>query len=122
MKAVARMQVVTYLHTRFHEPVPGVHLGKLPELESAIDKALTQVRRAIAAGMETSDGSTAGPQLAKLERELTAQRAYASEHGSVDRDWLQSTIRGVIEWVPDDDLTLIAALGGIARSSPPALS
>ena len=60
--------------------------------------------------------------LAKLERELTAQRAYASEHGSVDRDWLQSTIRGVIEWVPDDDLTLIAALGGIARASPPALS
>ena len=116
------MQVVTYLHTRFHGFVSGVHLGKLPELESAIDKALTQVRRAITAGMETSDGSTAGPQLVKLERELTAQRAYASEHGSVDRDWLQSTIRGVIQWVPDEDLTLIAALGGIARANPPALS
>ena len=122
MKDLVRMQVVTYLHTRFHGLVSGVHLGKLPELESAIDKALTQVRRAISSGMETSDGSTAGPQLAKLERELTAQRAYALEHGSVDRDWLQSTIRGVIEWVPDDDLTLIAALGGIARASSPALS
>ena len=116
------MQVVTYLHTRFHGLVSGVHLGKRPELESAIDKALTQVRRAINAGMETSDGGTAAPQLAKLERELTAQRAHASEHGWVDRDWLQSTIREVIEWVPDDDLTLIAALGGIARASPPALS
>ncbi len=122
MKDLARMQVVTYLHTRFHGLVSGVHLGKLPELEGAIDKALTQVRRAIGSGMETSDGSAAGPQLAKLERELTAQRAYASEHGSVDRDWLQSTIRGVIEWVPDDNLTLIAALGRIARACPPALS
>lgn len=97
-------------------------MAKLPELESAIDKALTQVRRAITHGMETSDGSTAGPQLEKLERELTAQRAYASEHGSVDREWLQSTIRSVIEWVPDDELTLVAALGAIARAAPSGLS
>ena len=97
-------------------------MAKLPELESAIDKALTQVRLAIASGMETSDGSTAGPQLEKLERELTAQRAYAAERGSVDRDWLQSTIRWVIEWVPDDELTLVAALGAIARATPSGLS
>lgn len=116
------MQVVTYLHTRFHRLVSGVRLAKLPDLESAVDKALTQVRRAIASGMETSDGSSARPQLEKLERELTAQRAFAAEHGSVDREWLQSTIRSVIEWIPDDDLTLIVALGAIARASPPGLS
>lgn len=97
-------------------------MSKLPDLESAIDKALTQVRRAIAAGMETSDGSSGQPQLERLERELTAQRAYASERGAVDREWLQTTIRWVIEWAPDDELTLIAALGAIARAARSTVS
>lgn len=97
-------------------------MGTLPDLERAIDKALTQVRRAIASGMETTNGSSARVQLEKLERELTAQRAFASEHGSVDREWLQTTVRSVIEWVPDDELTLVAALGAIARAAPPGLS
>jgi hypothetical protein len=97
-------------------------LAKLADLESAIAKALKQVRRAIASGMETSDGGSARSHLEQLERELTAQRAYALEHGSVDRESLQTTIRRVIEWVPDDELTLVAALGAIARATPPALS
>jgi hypothetical protein len=101
---------------------PEFILAKLPDLESAIDKALTQVRRAIAAGMETSSGNSAQLQLEKLERELTAQRANASERGAVDREWLQTTIRWVIEWVPDDEMTLVAAMGSIARAIPPALS
>jgi hypothetical protein len=97
-------------------------LAKLPDLEGAIDKALTQVRRAIASGMETSDGSSAKLQLERLEQELTAQRAYASQHGSIDREWFQKTIRWVVEWVPDDELTLIAALGRIVRAAPPGRS
>lgn len=119
MNGPTRMQVVTYLHSRFHEPVTGVLLAKLPDLESATDKALTQVRRAIASGMKTSDGSSARLQLERLERELTAQRVHASERGAVDREWLQSTIRWVSEWIPDDEITLVAALGGIVRAAPP---
>jgi hypothetical protein len=122
MNGGAEMQVVTYLHTRFHKLVSGAHLAKLADLEGAIDKALTQVRRAIASGMETSEGGSARSRLEQLERELTAQRAYALEHGSVDRKSLQSTIRGVVEWVPDDELTLVAALGAVARAAPPGLS
>jgi hypothetical protein len=99
-----------------------VHLGTLPDLEGAIDKALTQVQRALASGMETTDGSSARPQLEKLGHELADQRSYASDHGSIDREWLQTTIRWVVEWVPDDELTLVAALGAIARVAPPDLS
>jgi hypothetical protein len=72
--------------------------------------------------MKTSSGSSAQPQLETLEKELTLERAKARELGIVDREWLQKTVRWVVEWVPDKELTLLAALGGIARSAPPALS
>ena len=97
-------------------------MPKPVDLESAIDTALRQVRRAIASGMKTPDGSSARPHLEKLQQELTAQRAHALERGSVDREWFQKTVRWVVEWVPDDELTLVAALGGIVRSAPNALS
>ena len=92
------------------------------DLEIAFDEALTHVERSLAAGMKTSDGTSARPQLVKLQRELKAQRANAFERGTVDREWLQKTLRWVIEWVPDTDLTLIASLGRIVRAAPPALS
>jgi hypothetical protein len=44
------------------------------------------------------------------------------ERGSVDREWFQRTVRWVVEWVPDTELTLIAALGRIARAAPPGAS
>ncbi|MBC7789373.1 MAG: hypothetical protein H7Z74_05485 [Anaerolineae bacterium] len=72
--------------------------------------------------MKTSDGSLALAQLEKLEEELRAQRANALERGSVDREWFQRTVRWVVEWIPDDELTLVAALGGIVRAAPPAPS
>ena len=97
-------------------------MAKLADLEAAIDKALTQVQRAVASGMKTADGGSAQPHLEQLERELAAQRSYAAEHGSIDRTSLQATIRRVIEWVPDEELTLVAALGAIARAAPPGLS
>jgi len=92
------------------------------DLQTAFDKALTLVQRSIASGMKGSDGSSALPHLERLERELRAQQANALERGSLDRDWLQKTVRWVVEWVPDDELKLVAALGGIARAAPTALS
>ena len=68
--------------------------------------------------MTTSDGSAARPRLETLERDLKRERAKSVELGPVDREWLQKTVRGIVEWVPDADLTLVAALGRIARASP----
>ena len=70
--------------------------------------------------MKASDGSSALPQLERLERELKDQRATALERGSVDREWFQRTVRWVVEWIPDDELKLIATLGQIVRAAPPA--
>jgi hypothetical protein len=95
-------------------------LAKLADLESAFDTALTRVQRSIASGMKTADGSSALPNLEKLEQELRAQRKSALERGSLDREWFQRTVRWVVEWVPDDELTLVAALGRIVRAAPSA--
>lgn len=94
-------------------------MGKSDDLQVAFDAALTLVQRSIASGSKTSDGGSALPQLEKLERELRAQRASAVERGNVDRDWFRKTVRWVVEWVPDDELTLVAALGRIVRAAPP---
>lgn len=96
-------------------------MTKPTDLESAFNTALTQVQRSIAAGMKTSDGNSARPQLEKLEQELRAQLANALERGSVDRQWFQNTLRWVVEWLPDTEPTLIGALGRIVRTAPPAL-
>ena len=116
------MQVVTYLHSRFHKGVSGGHLAKPADLESAFDTALRHVERSISSGMKTSAGSSARTQLEALETELRRERAKAVELGIVDRDWLQQTVRSAVEWVPEKELTLLAALGRIARSAPSALS
>lgn len=93
-------------------------MAKPADLESAFNTALTRVQRSIDSGMKTSDGSSALAQLEKLEQELRAQRAKALERGSLDREWFQTTVRWVVEWVPDDELTLVAALGQIVRAAP----
>ena len=92
------------------------------DLESAFDTALRHVQRSISSGMKTSAGGSARSQLEKLEREITAQRAKAIDRGTVDHEWLQNTVRWVVEWVPDTDLTLVAALGRIIRAAPPSVS
>jgi hypothetical protein len=93
-------------------------LATLADLESAFDTALRHVHRSISSGMNTSGGSSARPQLETLESELRQARAKALELGIVDREWLQKTVRWVVEWVPDADLTLVAALGRIVRAVP----
>jgi hypothetical protein len=97
-------------------------LAKSRDLESAFDEALRHVRRSLAGNMNTIDGASARPQLEKLEQELRVQRAAALERGAVNREWFEKTVRWVVEWLPDTELTLIAALGRIVRVQPPALS
>jgi hypothetical protein len=112
------MQVVTCLHRRFTTPIDEAELGKGSDLENAFDAALEQVKRIEDKGMTTLAGAPAAPELERLAAELRAERAKAVERGRVDREWFQKTLKWVVSWVPESELTLIAALGRIARVSP----
>jgi hypothetical protein len=48
----------------------------------------------------------------------TVELDSALVRGAVDREWFQRTVRDLVEWVPETELTLIAALGRIARTAP----
>jgi hypothetical protein len=72
--------------------------------------------------MRAVGGEAAGPYLRKLEEELKLERARALERGSVDREWFQKTVRWLVEWVPETEPGLIAALGRIVRLPPTLLS
>lgn len=93
-----------------------------PRLQLAFDLALARVERLLANDMKTAKGVSARAQLEKLEKELKKERALALERQTVDRDWLQKTVRWVIEWVPDSELALVAALGAIVRAAPSTTS
>jgi hypothetical protein len=93
---------------------PGV--PRIPEVEAVFDAAIAATRKCARAGMTTGSGESAEPYLRKLEEELKAQRALAVERGTADRTWLQTTVRWLVEWLPETELTLIAALGRIARA------
>jgi hypothetical protein len=88
------------------------------ELEAAFDAAIAQAQQAANDDMVTLSGEPARPQLDALIRNLEVERAKAVERGSIDREWFQTTLRWVVEWAPETDLTLIAALGRITRVSP----
>jgi hypothetical protein len=90
-----------------------------PQLQLAFDLALARIERLLANDMKTLKGVSARPQLEKLEKELKHERTLALERETVDRAWLQRTVRWVVEWVPDKELALLAALGGIVRAAPP---
>jgi hypothetical protein len=92
-----------------------------PQLQLAFDLALARVERLLANEMKTAKGVSARPQLEKLEKELKHERTLALQRETVDRVWLQRTVRWVVEWVPDKELALVAALGGIVRAAPPNL-
>ena len=89
-----------------------------PQLDEAFDAAIESIRNCRAAGATCVDGSSADSNLNRLEKELVEERVRAVERGSVDKDWFQKTVRWLVEWAPENDLTLIAALGGIARAKP----
>jgi len=93
-------------------------LATTVELRTAFDAAIAQTRKSLKAGMKTIGGESAAPYLEKLREELTLERTRALERGSVDREWFQKIVRGLIEWAPETELSLVAALGRIARAAP----
>lgn len=90
----------------------------LGEIETAFEAALEQVTRVAAAGFAPGIAE----QLRQLDFRLRAERVEALERGTVDREWVRKTIRWVVEWMPETDLTVIAALGRIARLAPAEVS
>jgi len=89
-----------------------------PQLQLAFDLALARVERLLANDMKTVKGVSARRQLEQLEKELKQERTLALQRETVDRVWLQRTVRWVVEWVPDKELALLAALGAIVRAAP----
>ncbi len=92
------------------------------EIESVFDEAVWQTRKALSGGLTTIDAKEARPKLEALAAELLLEKDRAIQRGSVDREWIQKTVRWMVEWVPDSDLTLIAAIGRIARLPPTGVS
>jgi len=88
------------------------------DLEPAFDAAIAQTRECLKAGMTTASGEEATPYLEGLEQELLSERSRAVERGGIDPEWFQRTLRELVEWLPDTELALIAALGRIVRSAP----
>jgi hypothetical protein len=93
-------------------------LATTAELKTAFDAAIAQTRRSLDSGMKTISGEPAAAQLEKLQQELRLERARALERGGVDREWFQKTVRDLLEWAPETELSLVAALGRIARAAP----
>ena len=88
------------------------------EIEIAFDAAVDQVQRIAATGVKTPDGGSVVEQLGQLEFRLRTERERAIAMGAVSPEWVQRTIRWVVEWMPESELTVIAALGRIARLAP----
>jgi len=93
-------------------------VAKGADLESAFDAAIAQTQKCIETGMMTARGEEARSLLEKLEQELERQRERAVDFGTIDHDWFRQTIRSLVEWLPETELTLIAALGRIVRATP----
>jgi len=92
------------------------------ELELAFDAAIAQTRKYLDAGLAAANGESARPRLEKLDIDLQQQRDRAVETGAIDQQWLQTTVREIVNWLPESELTLIAALGRIARAKPRSIS
>jgi hypothetical protein len=80
---------------------------------AALDAALRAADAALAGGMRTASGASASPQLEQLRAGLLAMRG----RGSVDAGELRTMIRAVAEWAPEQDVTLLSALGAVARAT-----
>ena len=68
--------------------------------------------------MKAVGGEMAAPYLEKLENDLKLERGKALKRGAVDREWLQKTVRWLLERAPETETALVAALGRIARAMP----
>jgi hypothetical protein len=92
------------------------------DIESAFDAAIEQVQSAISGGLTDDEGRALTEKLGQLEFRLRTERANAIGRQTVDREWAQKTIRWVVDWAPESDLTILAALGRIARLTSPGVS
>ena len=84
----------------------------MDEVTHAIDAAVRAADQALAGDMQTLDGRPAAPHLERLKQTLLAMRA----HGSIGADELRAAIRDVASWAPEDDVSLLGALGVMARA------
>ena len=84
-----------------------------------LDDAIGAVRRLQTSGLQASSGCSAARELEHLLRELTARREKVAAGGGIDRAWAGRTVRWVADWLPDDELPLLARLGAIARAGTP---
>jgi hypothetical protein len=84
-------------------------------LAAAFEHAIRQVDRALGNGMRDVDGDAAAPRLEHLRAELVAQRDGSRAQGAVDKEWIRGIIRDVAAWAPEEDVTLLGALGALAR-------
>jgi hypothetical protein len=80
-------------------------------LIAAIDSAIREVDRALEKEMRTADGQPAAAHLDELRNQLLAIRA----RDALSADELRTMIRAVAKWSPEDEITLLGALGAIAR-------
>ena len=118
------MQAGTCLHRRFHLFVTtwftlySATMASRKEIETAFNAAIDQVQRIAATGLKTPEGRSVVEQLGQLEFRLRTERAKAIEQDAISAEWVQRTIRWVVEWMPESELTVIAALGRIARLAP----
>jgi hypothetical protein len=85
---------------------------KQPVIET-IDAALRAVDQALTSGMRTISGAPATPHLERLRDGLLAMRAGVA----VDPVELRAMIRAVADWTPELEVTLLSALGAVARAS-----
>ena len=89
----------------------------VPDLLIAFDRAIGAADRAARPGAATRTGAPAAPRLAELRAELVRARAEAAERGRVDPAWVRDLVRSTADWLADDALPLLAALGAIARAA-----
>ena len=87
-------------------------------LAAAFDRALRVVDGARANGMRTLTGEPAATHLERLRADVVAHRDLALERRGVDPEWIRDVVRWVADWAPAADVTLLAALGAIARHRP----
>lgn len=84
-------------------------------LLTAFDGAIAAVRRLEADDLCTSVGTPARPHLVRLRDDLEARRGEIAAGGALDCEWAGSLVRSVAEWIPEQELPLIARLGQIVR-------
>jgi hypothetical protein len=83
------------------------------DVTHAIDAAVRAADKAMAGDMQTLDGRPAAQHLERLKQDLLAMR----ERGAVGAEELRTMIRDVASWAPEDDVSLLSALGVIARAN-----